>query len=140
MATPEIARERRAELYAQMGALAAALAEPIDGRGQRAVVGPPLDRLRAAFEDHVTVTAGPGGLFEQIASDTPRLVNELAALHREHGELRSAIAGCDAGLRAALPADRLRRSLEDLLVRLARHRRRGADLLFEAYQVDVGGE
>jgi hypothetical protein len=38
---------------------------------------------------------------------------------------------CNRGVRAAATS---------LLARLARHRQRGADLVFEAYQVDVGGE
>ncbi|MDQ1458785.1 MAG: hypothetical protein QOI08_269, partial [Actinomycetota bacterium] len=36
-------------------------------------------------------------------------------------------------------ADELRVELTALLAALARHRQRGADLVFEAYAVDLGG-
>ena len=35
--------------------------------------------------------------------------------------------------------ERLRSVLTSLLVALARHRQRGADLVYEAYAVDIGG-
>jgi hypothetical protein len=36
-------------------------------------------------------------------------------------------------------SERLRSVLTSLLVALARHRQRGADLVYEAYAVDIGG-
>jgi len=36
-------------------------------------------------------------------------------------------------------ADEIRAELTTLLVALARHRQRGADLVYEAYDVDLGG-
>ena len=37
------------------------------------------------------------------------------------------------------PVDAIRTAVLELLGEIARHRQRGADLIFEAYDVDIGG-
>jgi hypothetical protein len=103
---------------------------------------PTLDHLRVVFAVHVEVTETAGGLYEEILEIAPRLANRIDRLKREHqmitGEIQSALDGLPA---AAAPPDReLHAELERLYTVLSRHRTRGLDLVYEAYQVDIGGE
>jgi hypothetical protein len=102
---------------------------------------PTLDHLRVVFAVHVEVTEAAGGLYEEILEIAPRLANRIDRLKREHqmitGEIRSALDGLPAG---ATPDRELHAELERLYTVLSRHRTRGLDLVYEAYQVDIGGE
>ena len=68
-------------------------------------------------------------------------------LRREHSEILAVIVRAEKRL-ATAPAeecdylawvDETRQELTTLLSALARHRQRGADLVYEAYDVDLGG-
>jgi len=113
---------------------------PEEGGPERFV--PLLEHLRVVFAVHVEVTESPGGLYEEILEIAPRLANKIARFRREHtaivAALQSALDDLGDG-RAVLAAD-LRTRLAQLHEVLARHRERGADLVYEAYHVDIGGE
>jgi hypothetical protein len=100
-----------------------------------------LDHVRVVFAVHVEVTESPGGLYEEIMEIAPRLANKIARFKREHAAITAAITTTLDDLRAqetrlAELGDRL----DHLLQALVRHRKRGADLVYEAYHVDIGGE
>jgi hypothetical protein len=103
---------------------------------------PVLEHLRVVFGVHVEVTESPGGLYEEILEIAPRLANKIARFKREHVSITKAIGSALDDLLAegeTTPPD-LRGRLDRLHELLARHRRRGADLVYEAYHVDIGGE
>jgi len=105
-------------------------------------LAPILDHLRVVFGVHVEVTESPGGLYEEILEIAPRLANKIARFRREHVSITRAIESALDNLSAGgdtLGPD-LRGRLDRLHDLLARHRRRGADLVYEAYHVDIGGE
>ena len=137
-------RAHRSRLREASQELEAALAAPLTGRldGWVGQVMPAVQRIREAFAAHVSVTEGRGGLFDQIRTDAPRLVTALARLHREHGEITAGLAAAEEQLEARGEAGmaRVREQLTAALTVLSLHRQRGADLLYEAYQVDLGGE
>ena len=67
----------------------------------------------------------------------------MTGLTREHKLIQAQIDGLLA--RVTTPhgveeVDRVRGLGTALLGRLVRHRQRGSDLVFEAYEVDIGGE
>jgi hypothetical protein len=99
-----------------------------------------LDRLHAAFDDHVRVTEGATGTYAEVVTAAPRLARGVKLLAGDHQRLATALAvlrqRAESG---AQPAD-LRRCGASLLVLLDRHRQRGIDLLYEAYGTDIGGE
>lgn len=137
-------RARRAELHGTLLSVELALARPAARPAWLADVCTAMARLRLAFDDHVAVTEGSGGLFEQILADVPRLQGAIRRLREEHARLDDGLTRVGALLREASrapapPADSLRTAIVPLLGRLARHRQRGADLLYEAYEVDIGG-
>jgi hypothetical protein len=105
-------------------------------------LAPTLERLRTVFGVHVEVTESPGGLYEEILEIAPRLANKIARFKREHAGITKAIHAAldDLPPEGATASPDLRGRLDRLHELLARHRRRGADLVYEAYSVDIGGE
>jgi hypothetical protein len=116
----------------------AGLEEALAGR-----LAPALERLREVFAVHVEVTEAPGGLYQEILENAPRLANRVTRFRREHAEItegiRRDLAACaTAGDPEAAQA--LRDHSVRLFADLVRHRKRGLDLVYEAYHVDIGGE
>jgi hypothetical protein len=113
----------------------------LDGLAAR--LGPALERLGEVFAVHVEVTEAPGGLYQEILENTPRLANRVTRFRREHAEItegiRRGIADC-ATATGPDAAQALRDHGVRLFADLVRHRKRGLDLVYEAYHVDIGGE
>lgn len=137
-------RQRRAELRDTMGELERRLAAPASGRaviwGEQ--VHAAVARLAVEFALHVEVTEGPDGLHQAILAGDLRLANAVAALTAEHAVMAEGIAALVAFTEPPVtPNDvtEVRDRGTALLARLARHRQRGADLVYEAYQTDIGG-
>lgn len=139
-------RAQRADLWRHLVALEDSLATPIPGRATEWAerVHDALTDLAGTFERHVALTEGPGGLFEEVRTFAPRLTGSIETLHAEHEQISSLLR---QELRAArgihdaadlAPAQEIRTRLTELLTLLLRHRQVGADLLYEAYAVDVG--
>ena len=136
-------RRRRAELRAAMGVLEQALGSPAGGRDWVGKVRNALIQVDADFRMHVEVTEGPRGLYEQVLTDAPRLAFRVRRLTDEHRTLSVTVGellGRSEKAGDTVDTAELRAAGTDLLVRLARHRQAGADLLYEAYESDVGGE
>jgi hypothetical protein len=132
------ALRHRAELFAAIQGFQYALAAPGAEPGWRRRVAAELPRLRAAFATHVELTEGPGGLYAEVLADQPRLVRQVNHLGREHATVLEAL---DAMARHVdTDPDQVRGWGSHLLRALARHRQRGADLVYAAYAVDLGGE
>ena len=107
-------------------------------------LGVALEQLGEVFAVHVQVTEAPGGLYEEILANAPRLANRVKRFRREHADIAEAIQRGIAEARAASTRPAERGALRDHAVRLlgdlVRHRKRGLDLVYEAYHVDIGGE
>lgn len=134
------ARRHRAELLQTIQAFEAALAAPAGDPSWRTRVAERLRVLREAFAEHVLVTEGPDGLYAELLDHAPRLVAGVGALVREHAEVLDALDVLAARFAAGGDIGRLRGRATELLRRLTRHRQRGADLVYEAYATDIGGE
>jgi hypothetical protein len=144
----DIARARRAQLLAAINALECALAVPARDPTWAAQVQAGVDRLAIAFDAHVDATEGADGVYAEIMHNAPRLGFAVNQLIDEHTETRTAIAalgklldelaGVTPGTASTL-IERIRDDGTTLLASLGRHRQRGADLVFEAYEQDIGG-
>lgn len=65
----------------------------------------------------------------------------MRLLTREHAAIVAALLAVQRiAEQTEVHPDELRHRAGHLLRKLARHRRRGSDLLWEAYQTDLGGE
>jgi hypothetical protein len=134
-------RRRRAELVESMAALREALAAPPSGRVAiwRDRVSVALAELSRDVDAHLALTEGPGGLHHDVLEVAPRLSHAVHRLTCDHAVLVDRLDGMRTWVPAG-PSDAIRALGRDLLDRLARHRRREADLVFEAYETDIGGE
>lgn len=84
---------------------------------------PPLDELKSAVLD-------PAPRILDVVADAPRLAHTVADLETDRREILAAF-------------DVLAKDVSgtsDLVERLAAYRQRAADLLYQAYGVDLGGE
>lgn len=146
----EVVRERRRLLRHCMDDLEATIAAPAPGREKKwaGEVASSLDTLASAFEHHVAETESRDGFLHQLTMDAPRLDPAVGRLRRDHLEIRLLIENLQTSARGAArgedpspedpsPED-LRTAALELLGRLAQHRQRGADLIYEAYMVDIG--
>jgi len=100
----------------------------------------PVDHLRSVLEEHVSGTEGEGGLFPEIREHAPRLINAMDRLQAEHDPLRDAAATLAASLAAVTSdadVDGVRDAGVELIRRLLVHRHRGAELVYDAYWVDL---
>lgn len=105
-----------------------------------------LGGLSRAFAEHMGVTEGPDGLYHELVDQAPRLAAGVSGLVQDHQALLAAIENLRE--RVARPgADTCEPDMAQLhgwARRLAdelfAHRQRGADLVYEAYETDLGGE
>lgn len=135
------ARRHRAELLHYIHLFERALAAPAGDPSWRHLVTDRLAVLSGALTEHVMVTEGPEGLYTELLDHAPRLAREVEILEREHAALVAAADALAARLgEAATVLEQVRGWASDLLRELSRHRQRGADLVYEAYATDIGGE
>jgi hypothetical protein len=138
-------RRHRAELRESMSALEDALAAPAIADqarwAQRVHVS--LVELSGDFREHIDITESPNGLYHDLLKTSPRLSGAVAGLTREHLTISSQVDHLLGQVTApdlVEEVDRVRDLGTALLGRLVRHRQRGSDLVYEAYEFDIGGE
>jgi septation ring formation regulator EzrA len=135
------ARRHRATLLHAIQALETSLAAPAQELGWRDRVVARLRALSAAFAEHVVVTEGTAGLYAELLDHAPRLCHGVHGLVREHAAVKTALSTLERrAVQREARIDDLRSWASDLLRELSRHRQRGADLVYEAYHTDIGGE
>jgi hypothetical protein len=141
----EEARQRRGELRDALVRLEEEISSPARGRvpDWAADVAKSLTGLRDAFDIHIDITERPGGLYEEILESSPRMDGPVRRLRDEHPVIRQAIGGELERLSGPIdpdwPLDDVRDDLQRLMGQVVRHRQRGADLVWEAYNLDIGG-
>ena len=141
------ARLRRRTLHEAIVQLEMATSSPAAGRvpDWTARLAKDLTGVRDAFAQHVEATEKPGGLYEEIMGKAPRLANGVDRLRDEHPVITERIDETLARVESgeiegdAWPVDNARDELQRLLGLVVRHRQRGADLVWEAYNLDIGG-
>jgi len=146
-------RRRRAELLESINELEQALAAPVPGRQMHWVerVSAALLALSGDFHDHVELTEGPKGLYGRVIQTAPRLGHAVDWLTLDHkavteliGELLSVVGKAAErfarGDSMLEDLDEVRERGTKLLAALVRHRQRGADLVYEGFSVDIGGQ
>ncbi len=146
--TPTLAEtaRRRADLHHALIGVERAISSPAVGREDDWTkdVVVQLQDLRHALEEHIEVTEREQGLYAEVCQRAPRLSNAVDRLRAEHPEIRDSAVSTIEKLEAtpvgdAWPLAEARDELQRLLGRVVRHRQLGADLVWEAYNLDIGG-
>ena len=145
-ATLEEVVRRRADLHQAILGLERAAAAPAGGREElwQAGVIAALEEVEDEIVDHIEVTEREHGLYDEITDVAPRLSRNIEVLRNEHPEMQAATSALRARLvsapvRGDEAVAEARHAVDHVLAQLVSHRRRGADLLWEAYSLDTGG-
>ena len=134
------ARERRAGLRSALGEVERSLSSPAAGREEAWVktLHSDVQKLSDALDLHISASEAPGGLLDDIVSSEPRLAHKVERARKEHQELRyrmdrvlGAVSDPAADIRTA------REQVVEVLGGIVRHRHLGADLVYEAFSVDI---
>ena len=135
-------RQLRAELLGGIQRLEHAIEASVGAPSWRPGMIRAVAQLRAAFTEHVNVTEGPSGLYAGLLEHAPRLARGLSGLVEEHASVLSALNVLGDSLDE--PSDRdleeVRQQAAMVLREVRQHRQHGADLVYEAYATDIGGE
>ena len=132
------AGKRRRELGTAMADLEQAVAAPMADPQWRGRVATVLEETAEAFRDHCEEVERPDGMFEEVLLEAPRLDRDVDWFRADHERLFAVFSEMETAVGSADPED-VRNGLTSLLADLVRHRQRGADLVYEAYSVDIGG-
>lgn len=95
--------------------------------------------LESALDRHQRETEAPDGLFAEIVDQSPHLVPAVDSLREEHREMASkCYAIRDSAAEPDVSPAELRRGIVGLLGNIMMHRQNGAELVFDACNVDLG--
>lgn len=142
-------RRQRANLRGSMSALELALAGPASRDQVRWAerVHVALVELSADFREHTVATEGAEGLYVDILATSPRLAAAVDRLTREHVQVNDHVVDLlgrtdttRTGTTESPDVEKVRALGTALLGLLVGHRQRGSDVVYEAYEFDVGGE
>jgi len=101
-----------------------------------------LRRLEIAVNNHIVEVQAPMGLLDRIVHQAPRLQRSVEQTKVDHAALAESIAELLATMDDTDSNERqddIRDAALSILVALARHRQKGADLIYDAYAIDIGG-
>ena len=102
-----------------------------------------LDALLIAFDRHVEITEAKDGLLEEVIDAQPRLAHRVERLRRDHVDIRVSIEDAMASVKEPssfvddAQVEDITKSVLAMLVQLVYHRHLGADIMYQAYTVDM---
>lgn len=133
------ASARRDQLKNAVSSVERAAASPSGMPSWPAYVLGELAKLRDALDHHVTEVEGPDGLLAEMLETAPRLASKIDRVRDEHPMLRTMVDDTIALAESSTDPDAIRASIVETLIAVVRHRQHGADLVFDGYNVDIGG-
>ena len=132
-------KERREQLGDAADDLERAITGAGDADAWRANVRGAVARVGVALDGHVREVESEGGLYDEIMASSPRLAHDIDRLRAEHEAMAQKITELSGALEGGMvPVEDAREGCLMLLIDISRHRHRGADLLWEFYDVDIG--
>jgi len=139
-------KDRRESLEIAQMALVEALAvvrtRNADGL---ALVRDAAENANSVLDVHIEQTEAPGSVFDQVLHDAPHLECRIRRLRDGHVHLRAKLDHLLQMVRKAIEATveavvaELEAAADGFVEALNAHQNQGADLLYRAYQVDLGG-
>lgn len=100
-----------------------------------------VDRIRGRIREHASATEGHEGFHAEIRAAEPRLAHAVDQLADEHVDLDELLVQLREEASATQPADadHIRDLGYRVVSRFAKHVERGASLMHEAFDRDLGG-
>lgn len=135
----QAAAVRRFELKEALSRVELAAAAPSAEEGWRTRLAKELEGLRAALLDHIAEVEADDGLLEEMLALAPRLANQIGSVRDEHPDLCRQVDEIILDVRGNEDVIDLRSGVLDALTAVARHRQRGSDLVYDGYNIDIGG-
>ncbi len=135
-----LARTLRAALKNAVFDLEHAAATPAASASWREGLADRLHEVRRALIQHMEEVEAPAGLLARIVDASPQLDDAVAAIREEHGVLCEEVDQVLDLVDESRGSDPevIRAAVLDLMRMLARHRMHGADVVYEAWAVDIG--
>ena len=133
-----VAAEKRVELKQALSQVESAAASPAGEVGWREQLIGALEKLQGSLSQHVEEVEATDGLLAELATLAPRLVNQIGHVRDEHPVLCRQVAGAIELARSRSDVEQVRAEVLDTLSAIASHRQKGADLVYEGYNVDIG--
>ncbi len=100
-----------------------------------------VDLIEEVVAAHIAGTEQAGGFFEELVRESGgRLSSAVKRLGRDHEHSTQLMQDLRAALDAQADPAELGQAADELFAQLEAHRHRGADLLWQAYGQDIGGE
>ena len=130
---------KRVELKEALSQVEVAAASPSGEEGWRTRLLAELEELRAALLDHIAEVEADDGLLEEMMAQAPRLANQIGVVRDEHPDLCRQVDQIILDVRGSEDVIDLRSGVLDALTAIARHRQRGSDLVYDGYNIDIGG-
>ena len=135
-------RVRRDRLYEGVIDLERALGVPAGDHPEEwsADVAAVVSKLRVVLDAHVADTEADGGFFDDVREHAPQLLHAVEQLRAEHVPLVDAtqsLADRIGAAGASVDVHEVRDEAVELIRRLLQHRHRGAELVYDAYSVDI---
>lgn len=135
-------QERRDEYYEAVLGLERAIAlaagdDPAAWASQAVMAS---EAMAQVLRDHVAETEAPGSFYDDVVERSPNLAKAAERLRSEHEPLQHTLDALTAELRTVgddADVDTARQAALDVIKQLLAHRHRGADLVYDAYNVDV---
>lgn len=107
----------------------------------RAELSEAVDLVEEVVTAHIAGTEAPDGFFRELLDESGgRLSPAVKRLHRDHERSTELVQELHDALDAHIDPAELRQIADELFAQLEAHRHRGADLLWQAYGQDIGGE
>jgi len=142
----QVARRKRKALHEAMVEFEAVLTSPSGAPSWVEDLDLHLGALELALNDHIGEVESDDGIIAQILQDAPRLASHAEDLYADH-RLLTVEVGKVGDLIRSFGSERdadavrtLRKAALDLIQQLSHHRQRGSDLVYDAYDLDIGGQ
>jgi hypothetical protein len=133
-------RARREALETAASELEHTLAAPSATTQWRTGVVAALQRSGIVLDEHLHENQGQLGIPESVVQAEPRLAGPAEQLSREHDDLMSEHRRVSAvAVDASQPPDAVRDAAAGLATLMRRHVQHSHDLIYDAFEVELGG-
>lgn len=140
--SPSQVQQRRERMFEATRMLQRRSRDPGEDLDQwRTELAEAVDLVEEVLAAHIAGTEEAGGFFQELVHESGgRLSASVKRLRRDHERSNELVGELHDALDAQADPAELGQVADELFAQLEAHRHRGADLLWQAYGQDIGGE